>query len=181
MFFTSAPVLLAISNIEPSYLIAALFLIGLGIVFMMQLRHYRRMERLAQEMYVIRDLKDELSAISQTFKKMEFERIVALLEETRDIMMKLEQNMTVPVVGSQPIEQTSTPQERDLYSEIDRHLSESGYQNISYLADIVENQEGACRLPVEAYKEGAAYKGYVVIKNGAILSARMNPSFKAFP
>jgi len=78
------PLEIMMTVIDPGYLIALLFLVGLGILFTLHSRHYKRMERLAKEMYGIRDLKDELISIRKALDDSENERLLILLEDIRE-------------------------------------------------------------------------------------------------
>lgn len=173
---------LSIASIEPSYLIAALFLLGLTIVFILHSRHYKRMEKLASEMYGIRDLKEEITAIRQGLKTVDIEGITGLLEDIREALHRLEQKMESPSAREEPPK--SGEEEVDLYALIEKRLTGRGFQNISFLSDpseVAEGPEGETRLAVEAYREGVAYKGYVGVKEGSIVSERINPAYTAFP
>jgi hypothetical protein len=170
------------SMIEPGYLIALLFLVGLGVLFTLHSRHYKRMERLAKEMYGIRDLKDELIAINKTLRENESERLLSLLEEIREACLRIERKVETPAVLKVPEGKTAEPV--DLFTEIERRLRADGYSNIHLLADEAEppDDPGAeYRLPLEAHRDGVAFKGHITIRAGRIVSERIKPAYEAFP
>lgn len=171
-------VLLAISEIHPIYIISALFLVGLGVFLVMQMRHFKRIERILGGKHDLLEMRDDLAEVKARLKGNDMERIITLLDEMLEGIRKLEQNMSVPVITSQAPESS---EERDAYSDIERYLINRGFQKISYLADLTEDMEGEFKLPLEAYKNGAAYKGYVVIQDGCIVSEKITPAFEAFP
>ena len=168
--------------IEPGYLIAVLFLVGLGVLFTLHSRHYKRMERLAKEMYGIRDLKDELVSINKALKDTESERLLNLLEDIREACLHIVQKVETPTVVKVPEDRAAEPV--DLLSEIERRLQADGYMNIHLLAEASEPPEDPgteYRLPLEAHRDGVAFKGYVTIQDGRIVSERIKPAYEAFP
>jgi hypothetical protein len=171
-----------LAGVDPSYLVAALVLFGFVIVFAMQSRHYKRIKSLTEEVRKMGGLKEGLESIQRALEEMSLEQVVTAQEEFREALSKLEQKMETPVPSPMP-DQQETP-EGNLYEEVEKYMAARGYMKVRLPPEPAperEAREGEYSLPLEAYRDGTAYKGHVVIQHGRIVSERMKPAYEAFP
>lgn len=173
---------LFVAAIDPGYIIAALFLIGLSIYYGLQIRHYRRMEKLAGEFSKLKDLQKDLADLKQSGCRVEIEPLQSALMDIRRALSRLEQQMEVKDRIT-PEEQHET-EEMGLGRLIELRLENLGFHRIGIVGDMTEAEEdpeGEYRLPLEAYRDGVAYKGYVTVCGGRIVEEMVKPAYEAFP
>jgi hypothetical protein len=173
---------LFMAAIDPGYIIAGLFLAGLSIYYGLQIRHHRRMEKLAGEIFKLKDLREELAALKQAPVKMEIEPIQGALEEIRGILQRLEQQMELQ--SHEAPEERPDDTEMGLGRRIEMRLENQGFQKVSIVGDMTgaeEDVEGEYRLSLEAYRDGVAHKGYVTVSGGRIVEEMVKPAYEAFP
>ncbi len=176
---------LYLAAVDPGYVIAALFLAGLGIIFTLQIRHYRRMERLGAEIFRLQDLREHMIAIKQGLKEVDIESAMRRLDEIAGSMARLEQRVEdLPAREVKVAAPSSEKQEGDLLDAVVRRLEGEGFHRVSFLidrSDVPSDPEGEFHVPLEAYRDGVAYKGHVTIRGGRILEEHIKPSYEAFP
>ncbi|MHC4945663.1 MAG: hypothetical protein ACYTG7_21840 [Planctomycetota bacterium] len=174
--------LIQVLVLNPAYLVSALVLLGFAFLFFLQLRHHRRMERFAGEVRSIRDLREELNTIKQILKQADLQYPLHLLEDLRDTMGKLEQALAVPVTHR--VHEEEEEEIIDILGALEKHLRPQGFRRIHLLTelpDLIENPSMEFKIPLEAVRDGVSFKGYVVFKEGQIVTERLKPAYEAFP
>ncbi|MFH2000422.1 MAG: hypothetical protein ABIK28_12120 [Planctomycetota bacterium] len=166
---------------DPNYLIAILFLIGLGIICILQSRHYKRMEKLTRENLNNQPLLNEIKSIRQSLETADFRRIIRLLEEMNESDTKVNVQSNPP--QNRILVEENNP-EAKLAQMIENHLTSQGYGHINLLAEMPEctdDPDIEYRVPLETHRDGVAFKGYLVIRNRCIVAERIKPAYEAFP
>lgn len=177
-----ASLLANILEINPTYLISALVLIGLGILYLLQIRHYRRMERFAGEVRNIGDLRDELGQIKQMLKQADLQYPLHILEDLQEAFARIEKRLELPVMAKAVSEETE--EHLDIRGAIEKYLLPRGFARIHLLADPpdpMDDAEVEYKLPIEAIRDGVSFKGHVIFREGKIVSERLKPAYEAFP
>ncbi len=176
--------LLLLGISDPAYLVAVLFLVGLAIVILIQMRQYKRIGKLVDDIDIIRDLRSELSEMKKSLDQLDTNRILSVLDDLSKAREKPDAAATplapVEATGFEPEDKDET----DIYKEIEERLESLGFKNVSILSDIpelAEDPDKEFRLPVEALRDGAVFKGYAVIRGNKVVSERIQPAYEAFP
>jgi hypothetical protein len=174
--------LLHLAAVDPGYVIAALFLVGLAIYYGLQIRHYRRMERLASEVFNLKDLRADLATLKEASKEKEIDSIRSALEDIRGAVARMEQQMEIQALRI-PEERSEVPS-MGLAELVEVRLRSQGFDKISLVGDLdaaEEDPDGEYRLALEAYREGVAHKGHVLVSGGRIIEEMVKPAYEAFP
>lgn len=166
---------------DPNYLIAILVLVGLGIVYFLQSRHFKRMEKLTREAMNNQHILNELKSIRESLEGFDFRRVIRLLEDMVD------SDGLKPVETSVPPStqvKESKEEDRRLADMIENHLISQGYGQITLLAEMPELSEDPdieYKVPLETHRDGVAFKGYIILRDGRIVAERIKPAYEAFP
>lgn len=174
---------LTLAALDPGFVIAALFLLGLGIISTLQIRYGRRMERMS------RDLSDLLGRVEEALEGMDrslhagvWERPGELLEEMGRRLARIEERLDRTEEATQA--RTPLPPETGMgiREVVESRLAAEGFRDLR-LPPELSGIEGAgeFRIPLEAYRDGVAYKGEIVVRNGRVVEERIRPSYEAFP
>ena len=168
---------------DPGYVIAALFLLGLGILFLLQHRQAFRVEGLVRRLSGLAErLEEALGALQQPPRAGEGGEAVQVMEEIRRRVVRLEE-LVKSIRDAPPAEALPPPPERrGVRAEVEGWLLSEGFHDVHLPEDLSEvKDEGEYRIPLEAHRDGVAFKGEIVVRDGRVVEERLRPSYEAFP
>jgi len=178
----SLPSLLHLLALNPSYLVAALVIVGMALLYLLQLRHHKRVNRFIGEVRTIRDLREELGQIKQILKQADLQYPLHLLEDLQESVVRIEQKLEIPVTVGTPDE--AGDEALDILGTVERRLRSRGFKGVHLLADLPDLEQDPnleFTLPLEAIRDGVSFKGHVIFREGRIVSERLKPAYEAFP
>ncbi len=163
--------------------IAALVLLGLGLLGFVLVRRLDRLEgrlqRLAALDALVLRVEDLAAHVEQrqiggalAARLTEFgEEHARLTAAVRDLEQRL------PAPGGA---RTRSPPP-DLGERVRRQLGERGFETVTLLTDLTTLAERSGRVTFEARRRGVMHKGHVVLRDGEVVDAAHRAAYSAFP
>ena len=147
-----------------------------------------RFERYLKKLEGIRGLEDRLHGLSETLDHLEGSsgtaRVEQQLSEVQALLVQIRDALTsqageTEVGAALPM---ATSAELGFADLAERKLYNLGYQEVCIINDLSDsNPNEPIRVVVEAKKEGAIYKGHLIIHGSSMIEMDLQPTFSSFP
>lgn len=148
---------------------------------------YQRMSRFEaylRDLHGIQTLNTRLKGLTDAFEQLGTKRLEEQLAEIADLLERsLAQQHQRPEVQIVPqaVEQ-ALPSSASLSDVVESRLYMLGYQRVVVLSDLSEAKpDEQLRVTVEAFKDGAQYKGSLVLQGRSVVELDLTPVYSSFP
>ncbi len=163
-------------------ILAALTVGGLLIGFLLLYWRFARIENLLSRLQEIHTLSEEIRGLKQTMSELSFREIEHELGGIRDLNERLVRVMEAVYQESAELNaRFGRRRGGTIRDAIERRFYNQGYTSVEVLADLDDLDDEAAKVPVEVVRSGVTYKGYVVVRDGAVAEASVKPPYEVFP
>jgi hypothetical protein len=145
------------------------------VCFLLVYLRTRRLEELLRGLGTLEELNRELRGVRERLPRTDLKPIEELLRGINESVRSNE------AAVRQLLERLRPHPETELRGAIERSFAKQGYGEVRIRSDLGAVGPGRQRLQVEVTREGAAYKGFVVVEGGSVVDSRLLPTYEVFP
>lgn len=180
--------------LDPAIVVGVVVLALLVLAAVLLAHLNARIARLTQELAPLARLESIESAVGKLVEErhaLDLRRLEHVLIDVRDGLRRLEERLVAAVetIGSREVVLARSPGEgpprtAHLAERVTARLLTLGFERIQILTPAEELErlaDGDGEVRVEARRGGAAHKGRVLLRDGAIADVRMRDTYEAFP
>jgi hypothetical protein len=171
--------------------IGILFLLGLGRIATL-LTGLTEAQSKLDIRPALADIQAQLNKMREDRDDLDLRRLEHVLVDIRDGNKRLEEKLTLTIEHAATVKQVETEVQRPpnmqpgLGERIVNRLLALGYSQVQIVPPGVESAElsaedGTGEVILEARRDGAHFKGRVLLQNGAISDVMMTPAYDMFP
>jgi hypothetical protein len=163
----------------------AIFFVALLIGFALLFLRTRSTDVWLRELGRLRNAEERLEAIESSLRSLRSLPLVEVLNGIRDdlaeVAVRLERISVPPVATGDP-RVIPRPNGERVRDQIEAKLFDMGYDTIHILSDLEDiSPLEAVTVSVECRRDGIGHKGHLLIKNGAVIEAKLFTVLQAFP